>query len=103
MILTQMCMPDTFRDSLQAAALIRPSVEPSVFVKSLRNLLFSTCTALQMTSQVFHVIVSEWAIIIVCGVIGGLLVHFLVLLSEPLSDSLFDSLHTPQLSSSSPM
>ena len=52
----------TFRGSLQAAAFIRPSVEPSVFVKSLhicRKSLFSTCTVLLMVSQASHVIVSE--------------------------------------------
>lgn len=62
-----MCMPEnifvmlTFRGLLQAAALLRFSVEPSVFVKSLhirRELLFSTCTQNDVTS-IAHDIVSE--------------------------------------------
>ena len=48
-----------FRILLQAAALIRPSVEPSVFVKRPHIHRKSTCTVLQIMSQALHMPVSK--------------------------------------------
>ena len=69
MLVTEMCIPEFstkdfafFRGLSQSATLIRPSVEPSVFVKSLyihTKLPFSTCTVPQITTQVLHMLVSE--------------------------------------------
>ena len=68
MLLAQMCMPEiiyfrqrilpTFRDLLQAAALIRPSDETSVFVKSLhiqRKSLFSFYLHCPPTDGVYNI------------------------------------------------
>ena len=64
----------TFKGLLQAAAFIRPSVEPSVFMKSLyihRKSLFSSYTVLQMTSRASHMIVSEMDHCIICYLLSG--------------------------------